>query len=83
MAIIVTSFRVERGHVILVPARLTNSFSKVVECVDEKRTDSEVQRVKSVETYDRRRFITGLPSWRAVARYKLCQISRWQLVQAM
>jgi len=57
-AIIDTSFRVERGRVILVPARLTNSYSKVVVCVDEKCTDSEVQRVKSVETYDRRRFIT-------------------------
>jgi len=73
------TLRVERGRVIWLPAHLTNLFSDVIECVDEKRT--EVQRVKSVERYNRRKFIA--PSWRAVARYKLCQILRWQLVQAM
>jgi len=76
-----TGFGVERGRVILVPARLSGSFSEEVECVDEERTDSEVRSVRSVERYDGWRFVT--PSWWAVAKYPLCQISRWQLVQAM
>jgi len=81
-AITVISFRIERGHVILVPARLTNLFSKVVECVEgEKRTASEIQHVKRVEYFYRTRFIT-LP-WQAVVRYKLRQILRWQLVQGI
>jgi len=73
--------QVERGRVILVPAHLSGSFSEEVECVDEERTDSEVRSVRSVERYDGWRFVT--PSWWAVAKYPLCQISRWQLVQAM
>jgi len=75
-----TGFGVERDRVILVPARLSvyqfisyRSFSKVVECVDDKRTDSEIRRVKNVERYDGKRFVT--PSWQAVAKYPLCQIS--------
>jgi len=51
---------------ILVPARSTNSLSKGMECVDEKRTDSELQRVISIETDDRNKFIA--PSWRAIEK---------------
>jgi len=80
-AIIVIRFKIERGRVIWVPARLTTLFSTVVECVDETRTSFEVHRVNSVERYYRSRFIN--PPWRAVVRYKLCQLLRWQLVQAM
>jgi len=36
-------------RVILILTRLSNSFSEEVECVDGKRTDSEVRRVKSIE----------------------------------
>jgi len=80
-AIIVIRFNIERGRVIWVPARLTTLFSTVVECVDEKRISLEVHRVNSVERYYKSRFIN--PPWRAVVRHKLCQLLRWQLVQAM
>jgi len=76
MAITDTSFRVNRGRVILIPARLLNSFWEV-KCVNEKRTDSQVRHIRGVERDDGRRFVT--PSWRAIAKYLLCQISRWQL----
>jgi len=63
-------FRIER---ILIPARSTNSFSKEMKYVDEKHTDSEVQRIKSVEPDNRRRFIAS--SWAVdVAKCPLCQI---------
>jgi len=58
-----------------------------LDCVDkqkntlQKRIAFEVQRVNSVEHYYRSRFIK--PPWRAIVRYKLCQLLRWQLVQTM
>jgi len=70
----VISLRVERGRVIWVPAHLTNLFSKVVEYVDEKRT--EVQRVKSVEHYNRRKFITHGGRLQDTSYVKYCDAAR-------